>query len=123
MKKVVLLFAIILCGFIAKSQTVTDTVRISLAGSTDSDGSIASYSFTQTSGTTVTIIGAATATPTIVFASSGNYLFSGSVTDNDGAVSSATLAITVNAANVPPHVRITINGVDYTNSTYPIKLK
>lgn len=124
MKKVILLLSVILCGFIAKSQTVpiTDTVKVTLIG-TDTDGTIVSYSFKQTSGTTATVLGGSTASPILVFSTSGTYVFNGSVTDNDGGTYSATFTVQVNSANVLPRVKIMVNGVEYTNSTFQIKLK
>lgn len=124
MKKLILLLSIILSSFLVKAQVipVTDSVQISLAGSTDPDGTITAYFLTQTSGTSVTIKNGSTSSPLLIFSTAGTYVFTASVTDNDGAMSLATITTTVFASNVAPIVKITINGVDYTNKVYQIKL-
>jgi len=124
MKKVILFFSILLSVHLVNAQTipVTDTVKVTLVG-TDADGTVISYAFKQTSGTAVNIIGGTTASPTLVFSASGTYVFSGIVTDNDGGTDTESFTVAVNSANILPHVKITVNEVDYTNSTYPIKLK
>lgn len=91
----------------ATAQNVTateDTVKaITLAG-TDSDGTIASYAYTQPANGTVS--GTA---PNITYTPSANYngsdSFTFTVTDNLGAVSSAaTVSLTVTAVNDNPTV-------------------
>ena len=79
-------------------QTVTVNNQVTLSGtaSSDSDGSIASYSWTQLSGTTVTLAGSG-ATRTFTPASAGTYVFGLTVTDDDGSTSSQdTVTITAN---------------------------
>lgn len=69
------------------------------SASYDPDGSIAQYSWTQTAGTTVTIVNAATAGPTVNGLQPGSYTFRLTVTDNRGATASDDVQITV---NTPP---------------------
>lgn len=86
-------------------QTVATGATVTLAGSgTDSDGTIASYAWTQIAGPTVTLNNASTATATFVMptVSAGTVLgFQLTVTDNTGAQGTATVSITA-AANQPP---------------------
>src|SRR6267143_2156136 len=70
---------------------------------TDSDGSIASYSWTKISGGAATMINANTASLTASGLTAGTYVFRLTVTDNQGAQASDDATVTVNpAANVPP---------------------
>lgn len=75
------------------------TVTLDGTGSTDSDGTIAAYAWTQTAGTTVTLSSATAAQPTFTapLTLAGETLtFSLVVTDDDGATSSAdTVNVTV----------------------------
>jgi hypothetical protein len=92
------------------AQTVTSGTVVTLNGtaSTDSDGTIASYAWTQTVGTpVVALTGGTTSQPTFTaptVAVSTALTFSLVVTDNRGGTSAAsTVIITVNpAANVAP---------------------
>ncbi len=76
------------------------TVNLTAVGSSDVDGSIAGYSWTQTAGTTVTLTGAGTATPSFtapsVDAAGESLTFEVEVTDNDGATDTDTVDIQVN---------------------------
>ncbi len=96
--------------------------------SSDSDGTIASYTWSQTAGTAVTLSSATVSQPTFTApATSSTLTFSLTVTDNRGASSAAsTVNITVNgtaAGNVAGRinfVRIPFStslnlGLDYTN--------
>jgi len=80
-------------------QSVFEASTVSLAGSaTDSDGTIASYAWTQTSGPTVTLTNdnQATATFTAPSVSNSEELeFSLTVTDNQNGTSTDTVIITV----------------------------
>ena len=68
-------------------------------GSTDTDGTIASYAWTQTGGTAVTLTGANTATPSFTAPTGPATLtFELTVTDNDGATDTDTVVVNVNAA-------------------------
>jgi hypothetical protein len=87
------------------NQTVNAgaSVQLSASASTDSDGSIISYAWTQTSGTPVSLTGANTATASFTAPSvGGDLVFKVIVTDNDGATASASVTITVIPANLPP---------------------
>lgn len=88
-------------------QTVTSGTTVTLNGSSSSDfnGSIAAYAWTQTSGPTVTLTGPQTAFPSFVSPAVGAptvLTFSLTVTDNLGASSAASaVTVTVNP-NTPP---------------------
>ncbi len=91
-------------------------VNLTAAGSSDVDGSIAGYAWTQTAGTTVTLTGAGTAAPSItapsVDAAGETLTFEVEVTDNDGATDTDTVDIQVNndpALTTPP---IAVAGAD-----------
>jgi ribosomal protein L14 len=89
------------------SKTITlPASSVSLDGtkSTDPDGTIASYSWSQVSGpSTATITNGNTASPTVSSLIAGTYIFQMTVTDNSGATSTAQVKVTVNpAANVNP---------------------
>jgi PKD repeat protein len=77
------------------------TVNFSSVGSSDPDGSIASYSWNFGDGSPAS----AAASPSHVYASAGNFNSVLTVTDNRGATSTASVAITVspdpNAINAP----------------------
>lgn len=81
-------------------QVVNPGVQVDLngSGSSDSNGSIATYAWAQTSGTTVTLSGANTATAAFMApASAGAIGLQLTVTDNGGASHSDTVTVTVNA--------------------------
>jgi PKD repeat protein len=73
------------------------TVLLNGAASSDPDGSITSYQWTQTAGATVTLSGANTATPSFVApaAATATYTFTLTVTDNASPQGSAQDAVTV----------------------------
>lgn len=88
------------------SQTVVedDLVTLSADGSTDSDGSITTIAWTQTSGTSVTLTNADTLTPTFTAPITDVQLtlvISVTLTDDDGDTADGSVTITVNP-NVPP---------------------
>ncbi|GEN06746.1 F5/8 type C domain-containing protein [Myxococcus fulvus] len=86
----------------ADRTVVLPTSSITLTGSaTDSDGSIASYAWTQVSGPTATLTGAATSTLTVSDLSAGTLVFRLTVADDDGATHSDDVTVTV--ANTPPN--------------------
>ncbi|WPV65127.1 PKD domain-containing protein [Chitinophaga sp. LS1] len=80
------------------------TVTLNGTGSTDSDGTIKTYKWVQTSGpVTATFSSAAIASPVLTkLTAAGTYVFTLTVTDDDGATASDAVTITVNAANVAP---------------------
>jgi len=89
------------------NQSVTAGASVTLNGSasSDSDGTIASYTWSQTAGTTVTLSSTTTAQPAFTAPSptaTTTLTFSLRVTDNRGGVSApATVNITVNPAGGP----------------------
>ncbi|RSK25213.1 PKD domain-containing protein [Hymenobacter metallilatus] len=87
-------------------QTITlPTSSATLAGSgTDPDGTISSYTWSQTSGPTTAAFSSTTvAGPTVSGLVAGSYVFSLVVKDNAGASSTADLvSITVNPQGPPP---------------------
>lgn len=110
-------------------QIVVPSSAVTLMGSgTDPDGSIATYTWTQTAGTAVTLAGATAATATFTApATTGSLTFSLVVTDNRGGTSAAdTIVVDVQTASaVTGHVtfdfvpfRVLGNtGLDYANIT------
>src|SRR6185312_9129876 len=87
-------------------QTITlPTNSLTLSGSgTDTDGTIAKYSWTKISGPSNFKIGnSSSATTSVTNLSQGAYQFALTVTDNNNATSADTMVVTVNAAaNIPP---------------------
>lgn len=74
-------------------------VSLDGSGSSDANGTIATYAWTQSSGATVTLSAANTATPGFTAPSaSGALVFQLTVTDNGGASRSDTVTVTVNAS-------------------------
>jgi gliding motility-associated-like protein len=70
---------------------------------TDADGTIASYSWVQTSGPgTATLSGAATNALTASNLLQGTYIFTVTVTDDDGATDTDDVKVIINAANLAP---------------------
>ena len=82
----------------AQSVNTGGSLSLDGAASTDSDGSITSYSWLQTAGAAVVLNNANTATPGFTApASVGTLTFQLTVTDNDGATSTDIVMVTVNA--------------------------
>lgn len=85
-------------------QSVQTGTLVTLNGSSssDSDGTVASYTWTQVSGTSVTLSGSG-ATRTFTPSSAGTYVFGLTVTDDDGATSTQdTVSIVATTAPVTP---------------------
>lgn len=86
-------------------QTVASGATATLAGSgTDADGTIASFAWTQTSGTTVTLSSAAAANPSFTAPATVSNIALGfrlTVTDNRGATAADDVVINVTAAPAP----------------------
>ena len=85
------------------NQSVTSgaTVRLDGSGSSDSDGSIASYTWTQTAGITVSLTGAGTSNASFTAPSVNaqeTLIFQLAVTDNGGATATSNVSVTVNPA-------------------------
>ncbi|MCA9986584.1 MAG: PKD domain-containing protein, partial [Anaerolineales bacterium] len=94
------------------SGDVALTVNFSAAGSTDSDGTIASYAWDFGDGTT-----AATANPSHVYTTPGDYVAVLTVTDNQGATTSNAVAITAMAPNINP---VAVINADVTSGPAPL---
>jgi hypothetical protein len=92
-------------------QVVAEQIGVSLSGSgSDTDGSIATYAWTQTGGVGVTLVNPDSAdagfTAPAVLATAGPQLlfFELTVTDNEGATATDTVMVTINAVNAIPTV-------------------
>ncbi|NTX49886.1 discoidin domain-containing protein [Myxococcus sp. CA039A] len=98
----------------ADRSLVLPTSSLTLTGTgTDADGTIASYAWTQVSGTTATVSGASTATLAVSGLSAGTFVFRLTVTDDDGATHSDDVTVTV--TNAPPNQAPVANaGADRT---------
>ncbi|KHA61928.1 chitinase [Vibrio variabilis] len=87
--------------------TVVGPATVSLDGSAskDADGTIASYQWSQVSGTPVTLVGASSAAASFdvnEVTQTQTLSFKLTVTDNEGATASDTVTVTVNAKDLPP---------------------
>jgi Domain of unknown function (DUF4832)/Secretion system C-terminal sorting domain/PKD domain len=82
----------------------TNIANLNGSGSSDPDGTIASYAWSQVSGPASATISTATAASTgLTGLQQGVYVFSLKVTDNSGGVNPDSVKVTVNAApNMPP---------------------
>jgi len=86
-----------------QSVSAGATVTLTGAASSDPDGSIVSYNWSQTAGTAVTLSGTGQGRTFTAPGSAGTLTFSLTVTDNNGATSTAdTVDIVVSAGNVAP---------------------
>jgi serine protease len=84
-------------------QVVLPSAAVTLDGtaSQDLDGTVASYAWTQTAGTPVTLTGADTATPSFTApAGSGTLTFQLQVTDNEGTTGTDSVNVIVNRTPV-----------------------
>jgi len=97
---------------------------LNFTGSYDIDGTISSYNITQTEGDSVTLTGSGDIrTGTAPSTDAGQQLiFSLTVTDNEGAVSSPSLLIVNVAAVVVEQSTATITILGIVDGDYPIKL-
>ena len=77
--------------------TAATALTLTAAGSTDADGTIASYAWTFGDGTTGTGV-----TPSKTYAAAGTYTATVRVTDNVGATASASATVTIGAAGGGP---------------------
>jgi hypothetical protein len=84
------------------NQTITlptSTATLNGSASSDPDGTIASYQWSQVSGPSASVLSSAsTATITVSNLVQGTYTYQLKVTDNAGAGSTASVTVTVNAA-------------------------
>jgi hypothetical protein len=89
-------------------QTVNEGVTVILNGSnsSDPDGSIASYQWTQSSGTSVTLSNTSVVNPTFVSPAVGgggaSLMFTLTVTDGFGQIARDTCIVNVSRGNLPP---------------------
>ncbi|MGO4893734.1 PKD domain-containing protein [Flavobacterium sp. W21_SRS_FM6] len=87
-------------------QTVNEQTAVTLTGTaSDSDGSVSSYSWTQTEGTTVTLNNANTVTASFTapdINSDETLIFQLTISDNDGATAIASTNINVIRVNQAP---------------------
>ena len=87
-------------------MTVYEQTEVTLTGSaTDVDGTIASYSWTQTAGSAVTLASAESASATFTapdISETEQLTFQLTVTDNDGATASDSVNVTVNPVSILP---------------------
>ncbi|MFN8255823.1 MAG: PKD domain-containing protein [Bacteroidales bacterium] len=85
------------------NSTVNTSISFSSAGSSDSNGTIASYSWSFGDGAT-----SALANPTHAYTAAGTYTVSLTVTDNEGATgtNTTTATITAGSTNLPPIVNV-----------------
>lgn len=87
----------------AQNVNAGASVTLDGSGSSDSDGTIASYAWIQTGGTAVTLNNANSATATFTAPAGATILsFRLTVTDNEGATGADTTTVTVNVPAPPP---------------------
>jgi hypothetical protein len=89
------------------NQTVDENTAVTLdaSASSDSDGSISSYQWSQTAGTAVALSASNVAMPTFTaptLSVSETLTFQVTVTDNDGATNTSTVNIVINPINISP---------------------
>jgi hypothetical protein len=92
----------------AQAVVAGTTVTLDGSGSADPDGTIATWSWTQTAGPTATLSGGTTARPTFVapaVAVETLLTFALTVTDDAGATGTAAIPVTVRPGNLPPVAR------------------
>ena len=97
------------------------SVSFSGAGSTDTDGTIAGYSWNYGDNTAA----GTGATPSHTYAAGGTYTVTLTVTDDDGATDTTTRQVTVSSVNLTPtavignptinELAVTLNGADSTD--------
>ncbi|GAA6172980.1 hypothetical protein NBRC116592_26500 [Colwellia sp. KU-HH00111] len=91
-------------------QSVNGEIVVTLSGSgTDPDGTIASYSWAQSSGASVTLSNASTSTATFTAPSlveEATLTFELTVTDDDGAVGNDSVTVVISPAPIAPVINI-----------------
>ena len=97
------------------------TATLNGSASTDPDGTISTYAWSEISGPAqFTIASAGTATTAVSNLVAGVYSFRLQVTDNSGAVSADTIMVTVNAAIPPANIPPVANAGADINITLPV---
>jgi|CXWL01.1.fsa_nt_gi fibronectin type 3 domain-containing protein len=108
------------------AQTVPEASTVTLSGSgTDTDGTIATYAWTQTAGPVVTLAGVNTATTTFIApAAATNTLltFQLIVTDNLGATGTSSTNVTVTHVNVQLATPTVLTATPNTTAGTPVVL-
>ncbi len=99
--------------------TVNTMINLNGNGSSDPDGSISSYAWTQQSGPGVSINNANQAIANFTPTTAGTYVFRLTVTDNKGATASDQVSATITSVNTPPVAEAgsNINGAVNTSIT------
>lgn len=93
-------------------------IAFSSAGSTDSDGSIASYAWDFGDGGSSTL-----ANPGHIYAAAGSYTATLTVTDNQGATGSAQASVTIAPASTTPFAWTgSFGGLESGLNTYPLTI-
>jgi hypothetical protein len=108
-----------------EDKTVDEGNSITLSGSgTDSDGSISSYSWTQTSGESVTIDNASSSSASFNIATNTQVTltFQLTVIDNDGATGKDTVSFIVKSVNAAPILSQIENKATYQDTAIEIAL-
>ncbi|ABM04285.1 PKD domain containing protein [Psychromonas ingrahamii 37] len=95
---------------VGSDQTVDEQKTVTLSGSaTDSDGTIATYSWVQTGGTTVSLTDASSASARFtapILTVSETLTFSLKAIDNEGASANDSIIVTVDSVNSAPTVNV-----------------
>lgn len=87
-----------------QSVAVGSLVTLNGSGSTDADGTIVSYAWTQVSGPSISGLSGSGATRTFTPGIAGTYVFRLDVVDDDGAISAQdTVTITASVGNAAPN--------------------
>ena len=102
-------------------MSVNEQTSVSLAGvGSDADGTIAAYSWAQSSGSTVTLSDSSSATPNFtspILTASEQLHFALTVTDNEGLAATDSVVVTVNPVNAAPELSAGDDQVTQSNST------
>ncbi|MGX5203202.1 PKD domain-containing protein [Aliikangiella sp. IMCC44632] len=105
-------------------RAVSEQSSVTITGTaSDSDGSIVSYQWTQTSGTSVSLNGSDTSSATFMAPTRTepeDLYFTFTVTDDDGATASDTLVITVTPVNTAPTANAGSNSSVWEQSEFTL---
>jgi len=98
----------------------TNNTTLNGSGSSDPDGTIATYAWSKTSGpASYTIANAGAASTALTNLAQGVYVFTLQVTDNAGATASSIVTVTVNAAPLPSNQSPVSNAGSNISITLP----